>query len=193
MKKSLVLLALALTITAAITFKSLNTTFAASDAPRASNGLALPNPDAMTVFTNKEGGFTVKLPGDPKPENQTIDTAAGPIVLHMFTLEANAGKFAYLVQFSDFPSIPDAAKAVDGAIDGQTKSFKGTLVSDKKVVLNGWPGRVVRINGEAVDCLSSAYVAGNRLYQVMFVMEKGQTAPPEATEFLNSFQITYKP
>jgi hypothetical protein len=176
-----------------------NTASAATRALHNSRGLALTaisqanSGPVMAPFSSKDGAFSVKIPGVPKEESQTVDTAAGPTILHLFTVEANAGKFAYMIEYSDLPNTPaDPAKALDGAINGQVQSFKGTIVSDAKVNLNGWPGRIVGIKSDAVVCLSSAYLAQNRLYQVLFVMEAGETLPANATEFLDSFQITFK-
>jgi hypothetical protein len=153
--------------------------------------VAQPNPSAaMIQFVNKEGEFSVKLPSEPKASTQEVDTAVGKVTMHMFTVETNSGATAFMVIYSDYPSALDPATAVDGAITGEVGSFKGKIVADKKVTLNGWPGRTVTIEGADVNCLSSAYMAGNRLYQVMFATSKGEAIPSDGTDFIASFQIT---
>jgi hypothetical protein len=149
-----------------------------------------PSAAAPVQFASKEGGFSVKLPEEPKTSSQDVDTDVGKVTMYAFTVETNSGNTAYMVLYSDFPTIPDPANAIDRAINGQVTNFKGTIVTDKKVTLNGWPGRTVRIESADVIVLSSVYLAGNRLYQVMFLTGKGDTIPADALEFQSTFEIT---
>jgi hypothetical protein len=143
-------------------------------------------------FTSKEGAFSVKLPGEPKQTDQESNSGLGPTVLHMFVVERNAGKYAYLVGYSDYAAQMDSAKTLENVIAAQAKSINGKITADKKVTLNGWPGRMVTIEGDAVVFLSGAFVAETRLYQIIFVMQKGDTPPPDTSEFFDSFEITFK-
>src|ERR1700689_2561471 len=109
MKKLIATLALVLAIAAALLAWDSNLASAATPAPHDSHGLALsaipqttPMP-AMVPFSSKDGAFSLKMPGVPKQESQKVDTAVGPMIMYTFTVEANAGKFAYLAQYSDFP------------------------------------------------------------------------------------------
>jgi len=194
MKKIIATLAMTLIIAAITIFRNADVAAAhpamtaRESAPTIS---AQPNPIAGLIpFVSKEGGFSVKMPGEPKASAEDIDTAVGKVALHMFTVETNSGNDAYMIEYSDFSIVPDAASAIDAAINGQVGSFKGKITADKKVTLNGWPGRTVTIEGPEATSLSSAYMAGNRLYQVMFVMVKGETLPPDVSEYFASFLIT---
>jgi hypothetical protein len=183
MKKIFATLALTLLIAAALP------TIAARAS--ASPAVSQPAPAAGLIpYTSKEGAFSAKLPAEPKTSSEDIDTAIGKVALHMFTVETNNGNDAYMIEYSDFSVVPSANDAVDAAINGQVGSFKGKITADKKVTLNGWPGRSVTIEGPDATCYSTAYMAGKRLYQVMFVMMKGETLPSDVSEFLASFQIT---
>jgi hypothetical protein len=147
-------------------------------------------PVALGQFVSKEGEFSVKLPGEPKLSSEDLDTAVGKVTLHSFAVETNSGNNAYMIAYSDYPTVSDAAGEIDGVINAQVSSFKGKIVADKKVTLNGWPGRTVRIEAPDTTCVSSAYMAGHRLYQVMFITVKTETLPTDVTEFLESFQIS---
>jgi hypothetical protein len=152
---------------------------------------ARPNPSAGLIqFVSAEGEFSVKFPAEPKASSQNVDTDLGKVTMHIFTVETNSGNNAYVVIYADYSIVPDAAKAVDGAINGQADSVKGKIVDDKKVTLNGWHGRIVRIESPDATFLTSAYMAGNRLYQVMYVTTKGETIPSDVAEFRASFEIT---
>jgi hypothetical protein len=198
MKKRIAVLALSILV-AAVTFPGPGfvamTTAHAADTAREYD-LPGVSPEQATGefvrFTSKEGAFSVKFPGEPKQTNQDSNSELGPTVLHMFVVERNAGKYAYLVGYSDYASKMDSAKTLENVIDAQAKSITGKVTADKKVTLNGWPGRMVTIEGDAVVFLSGAYAAETRLYQIIFVMQKGDTPPADTADFLGSFEITFK-
>jgi hypothetical protein len=198
MKKRIAALALTVLVTA-IAFRGQSfVAITTAHAAHAVREFALPGvaqeqaAGEFVKFTSKEGAFTVKLPGEPKQTDQDSNSGLGPTVLHMFVVERNAGKYAYLVGYSDYASQMDSAKTLENVIAAQAKSINGKITADKKVTLNGWPGRMVTIEGDAVVFLSGAYVAETRLYQIIFVMQKGDTPPPDTAEFFDSFEITFK-
>ena len=165
-----------------------------ANSPRviASPDVARPNPPAGLVqFVSKEGEFSVKMPAEPKTSSQDVDTDVGKVTMHNFFVETNSGNNAYVVIYADYPSAPnDPVSTVDKAINGQANSAKGKIIEEKKVTLNGWPGETARIENSDMTYLSAAYMAGNRLYQLIFVAPKGETIPSEVSEFMASFQIT---
>ena len=140
-------------------------------------------------FTSKEGAFSVALPEEPKEKSQDISSKNGPTTLHTFVVERNEGKIFYLVGYSDYQTILDTTSSLENVISGQVESLKGKITSDKMITLDGHTGRSVTIEAEGVTFFSSVYVAGNRLYQVMFGMPKGETMPADGKEFLDSFRI----
>jgi hypothetical protein len=140
-------------------------------------------------FTSKEGAFSVTLPGEPKESSEDIKTNSGPTVLHQFQVERNEGKVFYIVGYSDYQIRLEETTSLEGVIKAQVESMKGKITSDKMVTLDGHPGRSVTIEAEGVIFFSSVYVAGNRLYQVMFGMQKGETMPADGRDFLDSFRI----
>jgi hypothetical protein len=140
-------------------------------------------------FTSDSGGFSVKVPGTPTTKNEPINSTNGPTTLHTFLVETNNGKDFYLVGYSDYETKLDTAKSLNGVISAQVDSMKGKITSDKSITLKSYPGRSVTIETDDVTFYSTVYVAGNRLYQIMFGMPKGETMPSEAKEFFSSFEI----
>ena len=154
------------------------------------SGVAYPRQAHSTAkFTSKEGAFSVTLPGEPKESSQDTSSNNGPTVLHTFTVELNEGKVFYMVGYSNYQTRLDEAISLEGVIKAQVESLKGKITSDKMITLDGHPGRSVTIEADGITFFSSVYVAGNRLYQVMFGMPKGETMPADAKEFLDSFRI----
>ena len=140
-------------------------------------------------FTSKDGAFSVTLPEEPKEKSEDISTKNGPTALHTFQVEQNEGKIFYMVGYSDYQTSLDSTASLEGVINRQVESMKGKITSDKMITLDGHPGRSVTIEAEGTIFFSSVYTAGNRLYQVMFGMPKGETMPPDGKEFLDSFRI----
>jgi len=140
-------------------------------------------------FTSKEGAFSVTLPGEPKESSQDMSSQNGPTVLHIFQLEGDEGKIFFMVGYSDYQTPLNVTTSLEGVINGQLEGLKGKLTSDKMVTVDGHPGRSVTIEAEGGNYSSSIYIAGNRLYQVMFGMPKGETIPADGKEFLASFRI----
>ena len=154
-----------------------------------SGGVNARQEHSTAKFTSKEGAFSVTLPAEPKESNQDISSNNGPTVLHTFTVERNEGKVFYMVGYSDYQARLDTTTSLENVIKGQVESLKGKITSDKMITLDGHSGRSVTIEAEGITFFSSVYVAGNRLYQVMFGMQKGETMPADAKEFLDSFRI----
>ena len=142
------------------------------------------------TFTSNEGAFSAFFPGIPKQKSETINTTTnGPTVLHTFMIEENEGRSFYLVGYSDYETTLNAEASLTGVISGQLESMKGKLTADKKTAVNGHPGRSVTLETEDAIFYSSVYIAGKRLYQVMYGLEKGQSLSADARKFLDSFKI----
>jgi hypothetical protein len=67
--------------------------------------------------------------------------------------------------------------------------MKGKLTADKRIALNGHAGRSVTLETEDVVFYSLVYIAGKRLYQVMYGLQKGGSLSADARKFLDSFKI----
>jgi len=89
------------------------------------SGVARAQTHTNEKYTSKAGGFSVKIPGDPKLKSQNVDSQSGPTVLYTFTLEESDGKSFYLVGYSDYPTKLDEATSLEGVISSQVASMKG--------------------------------------------------------------------
>jgi hypothetical protein len=111
---------------------------------------------------------------------------------------AEQGQQAWLVGYSDYPEATvqasDAAPMLAGARDGGVGNVNGQLVSDAEVTLNGYPGREFSASvtqaGQEMMLRERVYLVGNRLYQVLVLVPKGQENSTEVEDFLQSFQLT---
>jgi hypothetical protein len=144
----------------------------------------------LTEFVSAKGGFSVKMPGKPEDRSEQVDSADGPLDVHTFALDV--GKNGYVVQYNDYsdPVTKDEIEKILSAVrDGGSKQIQGKIVSEKTHSRNGFPGKSIQVESGDLVYFEDCYLAGQRLYQVIFSMPVGDKMPPEAEEFRSSFQI----
>jgi hypothetical protein len=151
-------------------------------------------------FESKTGKCAVMMPGTPTENKQTFPTDAGPVEATLYMLESDGGDVAYLMGFNDFPADlvaqSDPNTMLDGARDGAVKNVGGKLLEEKKITINGYPGREIKVsaqgeNGENI-VYARVYLVKNRLYQALVVFPKKILRQADVTKFLTSFRLTTK-
>src|SRR5436305_5088436 len=77
-------------------------------------------PAGWRVFTSKDGGFAVALPGAPEESKQRVLTASAALEVYLFAVDTKDG--AYVVSYCDLPADEikrgTEAKRLDLARDG---------------------------------------------------------------------------
>lgn len=139
-------------------------------------------------------GFTVDMPGEPKRTTQTVQTAAGPVLLTAYVTEGGNEGFSMSVA-----KIPSTVKGdLDGAVAGAAANVKGTAKDTRKTTYQGYPARDTRItnaqdqDGNKGTVFARVILAKGKLFQLQFVQEGGDVTDPPAsyTAFLSSLKIT---
>ncbi len=156
--------------------------------------------DRWTLFTSQEGGFSVRMPGDPSPGVQSVPTAVETLTLHTFLWQdASSG---YYAGYADYPAAlmrgADVKRLLDGARDGAIAMVQGTLIGEQDVTMAGMPARQVAIQA-SYPGLPQGFVvtarfgmAGNRQYQLQAI-SAGVPGPAESARieaFFASFSLT---
>jgi hypothetical protein len=149
-------------------------------------------PAGWSVFTSKEGGFSVALPGTPVESKQRVMTATGNLDVYLFVVEK--GDTACVISYSDLPAAEVKAgtieKRLDFAREGAVDKARGKLRSEKKIELNGHPGRELVIEAEKdVVIRMRIYIAGRRLHQAMAMGPGGFSQSKDAGLFLDSLKL----
>ncbi len=139
-------------------------------------------------------GFSVNMPGDPKRSTQTVQTAAGPVLLTAYVTEGGDEGFSMSVA-----KLPSTVKGdLDGAVQGAAANVKGTPKETRKTTYQGYPARDTRItnaqdeNGNKGTVFARVILAKGKLFQLQFVQEGGdQTTPPASYDtFIASLKIS---
>ncbi len=131
------------------------------------------------------------FPGTPQAQTQRMPSNFGPLESKMIMLDIKNVAF-YGVAYVDYPkdATSKPQETLNAARDGAVSKVKGTLKSENKITMNGYPGRELRIDapGEAV-LLARIYLVKERLYQTIVVTKVAQVDSPENKKFLESFKF----
>ena len=143
-------------------------------------------------FAPPSAGFEVQLPAAPTEKRQTVRTPLGNGELRIFALSVKPGTFA--VGVTDFPESALTKttddQRLDQARDGAVQQSKGKIRWEKKVLVDGVPGRELLIGADGASTATLLILAAdrNRLYQILAIGETSFLEGPETTRFLESFR-----
>jgi hypothetical protein len=149
-------------------------------------------------YTSPEGGYSALLPAQPTLDTEQSNSA----VPKTYTAFSVVGFPPGIIEIRYFDLSPNQSFSLDDLRDSEIKRLKnkGTLVSDKPISLEGYPGRqlvVLERKSGAEVTISRVYKVGQRAYTISF--ELGGTADESyalksgSAKFFDSFQITKKP
>jgi hypothetical protein len=141
----------------------------------------------------KGAGFSVSMPGTPKASKTVDKDKDGSITTdYDWTLETDTSLF--MVGYQEHPAATARLLNGEALLEEVVKGMmgaKGKILSNKKVTLNGFPGREVKATAdEGVLLNAKLYWVKNRLYMVMAGIPKNAVATKHATKFLQSFKLT---
>ncbi len=146
--------------------------------------------DPWKEVRSKEGAFTARFPADPKINIEPPDPSGG--VTNVFL--ASLGKMAFEVSYTDYGARAFAGRSLDAiynlARDDLVKGQPVKLLADRKIMLDGLPGREVIFAAE--DGYTQDYrffVMQARIYTVIAGGPAGMEKSPEAKRFLDSFKL----
>ena len=143
-------------------------------------------------YSSGAGRFTVTVPGAPKQDKATIDTALGKMDLYQFIVTEEGG--VYMVAYSDYPVIMEMNDQVLAGTAGSImKGFGGTAQEERKISLDGHPGRFVRGQSAQFSVVAKVFWMQPRLYQLITVMPRNKPHSAEVDRFLDSFSAQAAP
>jgi hypothetical protein len=141
-------------------------------------------------FSPPGGGFTVSLPGAPAEKKQTVAAEDGMLDARLFVVEVKGGA-AYVVSVTDFPKAENPERRLSNARDGAVKSVSGKLLHERKIKLDGFPGRELWIDADKSGLIHTRiYAVKERLYQTLAIGPKDFVETKETARFLDSFKLS---
>jgi hypothetical protein len=147
-------------------------------------------------FSPPGGGFTVKLPGEPKKNTQSVEIPAGTVKVTTYGIERD--EMAFIIAVSEFPrgALKENAKEVlDEARDIGVQKSKGTQREEKEIELDDFPGREMvldlpesRMRGSGIY-LARIFLVGQTHFQVVTLSSKSNEKPNVRRAVLHSFKL----
>ena len=148
-------------------------------------------------YQSQTGRYSILMPGKPKEQTQSVDSAVGALDMHIASFDDRSG--AYLVVYVDYPAdlirSGQANDILDGTAQGAVANVNGQLARQQDFPLGTVPGREVEFDAPAQGTQPATHVkaryflANNRLYQVMVVAQQSQGALADAQKFFDSFKL----
>jgi len=148
------------------------------------------------LFTSESGGFSIVTPVKLQESQQSVEVESGSIEISLFSYEQ--GDSVYAVGYSAYPPNlvieTDPEIILDGGRDGALANINGRLVEEASISLQGYPGRVLVMEGSVetgtpLTIHSRYYLVENRLYQVMVVVPADKELNAGQQDFLSSFTL----
>lgn len=153
---------------------------------------------AWKEYNSEDGSYAIMMPAKPAHMTQTQQSLVGELDVHMMAADMH-NQGAFMVGHADYPedfTDVSADELLDMASQGAVNSTEATLLSKKKISLEGHPGlelelSLKKLKGRTVTRVY--WVAPRRIY-IMFA--SGPSSPDtdaRLATFLNSLRLRKKP
>ena len=148
-------------------------------------------------IASPDGGFRIRMHGDPRVEQRNVETPVGRITGHLYTLEEKDSVFG--VGFADYPlpilQATPAEQMFAGVRDSWVRRIEGQL--DGKagdIRLDGkWLGMEFaargKLEGRDAWMRGRLYLVDNRLYQLIVFGNKETIPVSDINRFMGSFKV----
>lgn len=140
-------------------------------------------------FKSEAGRFSIVFPSKPEELKRSAITPAGMLDIYLFT--AREEKKLYILGYLDYPEATVKELGPDAVLESNRDSFvetvKGKLLTDKKLTLDGNPGREFTVEAPNTKFQLREFLVRNRLYQV--VAGAPDIEAPEVKRFQDSFKL----
>lgn len=148
-------------------------------------------------FTPEDGGFSIDFPGEPKPDTQTVNTAAGEMKIEMFMLEEK--NISYNIARTVVPSVvseQDQDAVMTNGCNGAVLSTGGTNSKIEDITIDGHAAKYVTFDitshdGQALKAHQQVVLIDNVMYQMQVInIDKDDDKYKENREkFFSSFKV----
>ncbi|HEY5884073.1 MAG TPA: hypothetical protein VIT88_05265 [Pyrinomonadaceae bacterium] len=146
------------------------------------------------TFKSTEENFSISFPSEPKQERTAGRSPLGN-GHHIYSLQTNGGSFLISNSVIEDPPMKpqDIKRTLDFARDLVAMVTNGKLLTDEDISIDGFPGRLVRIQKDKKIWTLRAYLVKQRMYQLMTTEPKAKEANLSVAKFFNSFKLLRSP
>jgi hypothetical protein len=139
--------------------------------------------------------FSFSMPEKPSHSENNVPSAAGDLKLHMYTLAK--GYETFTTGYTEYPDIvfnsAESEALLDGAQEGALSDVNGEVLSQRKITMDGNPGREIVGTSASQNMGFTARVilAKPRMYMMVYTQyDKSKAISEDGKKFLDSFKLT---
>ncbi len=146
---------------------------------------------AVRPFVSEEGSFSVLFPGTPIYDTLSVPTPEGPRARHMFRYAGDGVAYFVTHTCTSSARLPaDSDRALDLGRDSGLQVSGSTLVSEKRVWVNGHRGtRLVERHPSGGTSHGLIVIGAEGNYYSLVARPRSPTATKKAQAFLDSFSV----
>lgn len=152
---------------------------------------------AWEEYDSKDGSYAIMMPTRPSHMLQTQQSLVGDLDVHMMVGDMQ-NRGAFMVGHADYPddfTDVSADELLDMAAQGAVNSSESTLLSRKKITLDGHPGlelelSLKKLKGRTVTRVY--WVAPRRIYIMFASAPSSPETDTHISTFLNSLRLRRK-
>ena len=150
-------------------------------------------PHRWQTYTAPDGSFSVELPGKPTVETTPVPVEGGSTTPMTMVSVNPTSSTSYMCSYAEDESIrrKSADEALESARDGSLRKTQGTLISQKRTTVQGYPALDMQMRARGNSLVDSRLIlVGDRLYMVMavaMVPEEGEAKTVQ--RMFESFKI----
>lgn len=153
-------------------------------------GESRPRGIAPRVFTSQEASFAANFPGVPTQETMTVPTPDGSQTRHVFRYADDEAVYFLVHTCMAGPQLLNADKLLDIGRDSGLQMTGSTLVSEKRITIDGHPGRHLVAKGQDGGFYYSRIAVGDHgAFYSANAGPRSEAATKKALAFLESLRI----
>lgn len=164
--------------------------------------LSAQDSDWVTI-KDLDKGFRVDFPSEPKPQKQTVSSAAGELLMDMNMLDMTADPGAkvllymtsyteYPKDFTDYSNEENINNMLDGSVNGAVNNVNGKLISSEKCEFNKFKcveSRIELTSGGIIIHMKT-FLVDNVMYLLQTLYYKGSDDHlVDEKKFFDSFEL----
>jgi len=144
----------------------------------------------------EEGNFKVNFPGEPSISQRNLPTGDGDAInvisYNYLTSDSNT---IFVLSYNTIPNYAstDPDSILQNAKMGPAQAMRTSIVEEKKLDLNGYPGLYFKGLGLDIAMVYYIYVVKDRMYQMAILnREPREPTAAEVEGFMGTFRLLKK-
>ena len=147
-----------------------------------------------------DAAYIINFPSNPKKGSDDVPTDKGTVKMNTYTLQTTDDtNLIYMSSHTEYPKFffPEGLtseekqiEVLDGSINGAVENTKGSLLSEEEIFLNGYRGRVIKIDIEDTYIIKIKIIlVGIKLYLAQVIYKKENDDNDNAKRFFDSMEL----